>query len=96
MELTFSSPYQHIDESTIPVNGEKHKTRKSYIWDTEDGMGRFGLMVGDVAVYLVSDFDAGCIILTGHKAALIDKGDEHSLISFVFFDFLVYTIYKRL
>ena len=43
MELVFSSPYQHIDESTIPVNDQKHKTRKGYIWDTVDGMGRYGL-----------------------------------------------------
>ena len=43
MELVFSSPYQHIDESTIPVNDQKHKTRKGYIWDTVDGMGAYGL-----------------------------------------------------
>ena len=43
MELVFSSPYQHIDESTIPVNDQRHRTRKGYIWDTVDGMGRYGL-----------------------------------------------------
>lgn len=43
MELVFSSPYQHIDESTIPVNDQKRKTRKGYIWDTVDGMGKYGL-----------------------------------------------------
>ena len=43
VELVFSSPYQHIDESTIPVNDQRRKTRKGYIWDTVDGMGRYGL-----------------------------------------------------
>ena len=43
MELVFTSPYQHIDESTIPVNDQKHKTRKGYIWSAVDGMGLYGL-----------------------------------------------------
>ena len=43
MELVFSSPYQHIDESTIPVNDRKHKTRKGYVWSAVDGMGLWGL-----------------------------------------------------
>ena len=32
MELVLSSIYQHIDESTIPINDQKHHTRKGYIW----------------------------------------------------------------
>ena len=43
MELIFSSKYQHIDESTIPVNDQKHKTRKGYIWSDVDGLGKYGL-----------------------------------------------------
>ena len=43
MELVFSSIYQHIDESTIPVNDQKHKTRKGYIWSDVDGLGKYGL-----------------------------------------------------
>ena len=44
MELIFSSIYQHIDESTIPINDQKHKTRKGYIWSDVDGMGKYGLV----------------------------------------------------
>lgn len=43
-ELIFSSCYQHLDESTIPVNDQKHKTRKGYIWSDVDGMGEYGLV----------------------------------------------------
>lgn len=43
-ELIFSSRYQHLDESTIPVNDQKHKTRKGYIWSDVDGMGEYGLV----------------------------------------------------
>ena len=42
-ELVFSSKYQHLDESTIPINDQKHHTRKGYIWDAVDGMGEYGL-----------------------------------------------------
>ena len=44
MELVFSSQYQHIDESTIPVNDQKHHTRKGYIWGDVDGMLVYGLV----------------------------------------------------
>lgn len=43
MELVFSSPYQHVDESTMPVNDRVHKTRKGYVWAAVDGTGRHGL-----------------------------------------------------
>lgn len=43
-ELIFSSRYQHLDESTIRVNDQKHKTRKGYIWSDVDGMGTYGLV----------------------------------------------------
>lgn len=43
-ELIFSSKYQHLDESTMRVNDQKHKTRKGYIWDDVDGMGIYGLV----------------------------------------------------
>ena len=43
-ELVFSSKYQHLDESTIPINDQKHHTRKGYIWDAVDGMGKYGLV----------------------------------------------------
>ena len=42
-ELVFSSKYQHLDETTIPINDQKHHTRKGYIWDAVDGMGEYGL-----------------------------------------------------
>ena len=44
MELVLSSRYQHIDESTIPVNDQKHHTRKGYIWGDVDGMLVYGLV----------------------------------------------------
>ena len=44
MELVLSSIYQHIDESTIPINDQKHHTRKGYIWSAVDGMLRYGLV----------------------------------------------------
>lgn len=44
MELVFSSEYQHLDETTLPINDLKHKTRKGYIWDAVDGMGKYGLV----------------------------------------------------
>lgn len=44
MELVFSSKYQHIDESTISINDQKHHTRKGYIWSTVDGMLQHGLV----------------------------------------------------
>ena len=44
MELVLSSPYQHIDESTIPINDQKHHTRKGYIWGDVDGMQVYGLV----------------------------------------------------
>jgi transposase len=44
MELVLSSPYQHVDESTIPVNDQKHHTRKGYIWGDVDGMLEYGLV----------------------------------------------------
>ena len=44
MELVLSSRYQHIDESTIPVNDQKHHTRKGYIWSNVDGMLEYGLV----------------------------------------------------
>jgi transposase len=44
MELVLSSVYQHIDESTIPINDRKHHTRKGYIWSIVDGMLRYGLV----------------------------------------------------
>ena len=44
MELVLSSTYQHIDESTIPVNDQKHHTRKGYIWGDVDGMLEYGLV----------------------------------------------------
>lgn len=43
-ELIFSSKYQHLDESTMRVNDQKHKTRKGYIWSDVDGMGTYGLV----------------------------------------------------
>ena len=43
-ELVFSSKYQHLDESTIPINDQRHHTRKGYIWDAVDGMGKYGLV----------------------------------------------------
>lgn len=43
-ELVFSSKYQHIDESTMRINDQKHKTRKGYIWSDVDGMGEYGLV----------------------------------------------------
>jgi len=42
-ELVFSSRYQHLDETTIPINDQRHHTRKGYIWDAVDGMGEYGL-----------------------------------------------------
>ena len=42
-ELVFSSKYQHLDETTTPINDQKHHTRKGYIWDAVDGMGQYGL-----------------------------------------------------
>ena len=44
MELVLSSIYQHIDESTIPINDQKHHTRKGYIWSAVDGMLQHGLV----------------------------------------------------
>ena len=44
MELVLSSRYQHIDESTIPVNDQKRHTRKGYIWSDVDGMLEYGLV----------------------------------------------------
>ena len=44
MELVLSSIYQHIDESTIPINDQKHHTRKGYIWSAVDGMLQYGLV----------------------------------------------------
>ena len=44
MEQVLSSPYQHIDESTIPINDQKHHTRKGYIWSAVDGMRLWGLV----------------------------------------------------
>ena len=44
MELVLSSIYQHIDESTIPINDQKHHTRKGYIWSVVDGMLLYGLV----------------------------------------------------
>ena len=44
MELVLSSPYQHIDESTIPINDQKRHTRKGYIWSAVDGMLLYGLV----------------------------------------------------
>ena len=44
MELVLSSVYQHIDESTIPINDQKHHTRKGYIWSAVDGMLQYGLV----------------------------------------------------
>ena len=44
MELVFSSRYQHLDESTIPINDQRRHTRKGYIWDAVDGMGEYGLV----------------------------------------------------
>ncbi len=43
-ELVFSSRYQHLDETTIPINDQRHHTRKGYIWDAVDGMGEYGLV----------------------------------------------------
>ena len=43
-ELVFSSKYQHLDETTIPINDQKRHTRKGYIWDAVDGMGEYGLV----------------------------------------------------
>ena len=43
-ELVFSSKYQHLDETTIPINDQRHHTRKGYIWDAVDGMGEYGLV----------------------------------------------------
>lgn len=43
VEVVFSSKYLHLDESTIPINDQKGKTRKGYIWDAADGMGESGL-----------------------------------------------------
>ena len=43
-ELVFSSKYQHLDETTIPINDQRHHTRKGYIWDSVDGMGEYGLV----------------------------------------------------
>jgi transposase len=42
-ELVFSSRYQHLDETTIPINDQRRHTRKGYIWDAVDGMGEYGL-----------------------------------------------------
>ena len=44
MELVLSSRYQHIDESTVPVNDQKRHTRKGYIWSIVDGMLEYGLV----------------------------------------------------
>lgn len=43
MELVLSSIYQHIDESTVPINDQRHHTRKGYVWSVVDGMLRYGL-----------------------------------------------------
>lgn len=42
-KLVFTSKYQHLDESTIPVNDVKGKTRKGYIWSDVDGMCLYGM-----------------------------------------------------
>ena len=44
MELVLSSIYHHVDESTIPINDQKHHTRKGYMWSTVDGMLMYGLV----------------------------------------------------
>ena len=41
----------------------------------EAGKGLDGWMVGDVAVYLLSGLVAQGIVVAGHEAALVDKGD---------------------
>ena len=44
MGLVLSSRYQHVDESTMPINDQKHHTRKGYIWSDVDGMLEYGLV----------------------------------------------------
>ena len=44
MELVLSSIYQHLDESTIPINDQKHHTRKGYIWSAVDDMLQYGFV----------------------------------------------------
>ena len=41
----------------------------------EAGKGLYGWMVGDVAVYLAAGIVAQGIVVAGHEAALVDKGD---------------------
>ena len=41
----------------------------------EAGKGLYGWMVGDVAVYLLSGLGAQRVIVAGHEAVFIDKGD---------------------
>ena len=44
MELVLSSIYHHVDESTMPINDQRHHTRKGYIWSIVDGMLMYGLV----------------------------------------------------
>ena len=41
----------------------------------EAGKGLDGWMVGDVAVYLLSGIGAECVVVAGHEAFFIHKGD---------------------
>lgn len=43
-KLIFSSQYQHLDETVIRINDQKHKTRKGYMWSDVDGMAQYGLV----------------------------------------------------
>ena len=41
----------------------------------EAGKGLDGWMVGDVAVYLLAGLGAECVVVAGHEAVFIHKGD---------------------
>ena len=43
--------------------------------EVEAGEGLDGWMVGDVAVYLLAGLGAERVVVAGHEAALVDKGD---------------------
>ena len=43
--------------------------------EIEAGKGLDGWMVGDVAVYLLSGIGAESVVVAGHEAVFIDKGD---------------------
>lgn len=43
--------------------------------EVEAREGLYGWMVGDVAVYLAAGIVAQGIVVAGHEAALVDKGD---------------------